>query len=238
MRTAYNINAHRKYYGRIELSVQCVVCGIHFNTYYPLKKTCSEKCSREHRMQNAREKAKEKYITNPEVRRRQKERKQTEEYKRADRDRAKKRREMGIDTQTLHPEKSRGYQQTYYYKHREQCISRSRACAKRNPESIKRGSLKRKNIEKGLKLTLPSIEVIKHRINLFGGCCYCDGKKTITLEHLKPISKGGTHARENLLGACRSCNSSKQNKDFKVWFRKQKFYTPEREIEITKACKG
>src|ERR1044071_9997283 len=37
-------------------------------------------------------------------------------------------------------------------------------------------------------------------------------KGSVTLEHLTPLSRGGTHTPDNLRIACRSCNSRKHNK--------------------------
>lgn len=44
-------------------------------------------------------------------------------------------------------------------------------------------------------------------------CCYCnrivkDGA-VLTLEHIVPLSKGGTWSADNLLTACESCNQGK-----------------------------
>jgi 5-methylcytosine-specific restriction endonuclease McrA len=49
-------------------------------------------------------------------------------------------------------------------------------------------------------------------------CCYCGGPYQ-ALDHMWPISKGGSHDPSNLVPACQSCNSSKGRKhllDF-VW---------------------
>jgi uncharacterized protein (TIGR02646 family) len=48
----------------------------------------------------------------------------------------------------------------------------------------------------------------------FGCCAYCRRillLKEITIDHLKPLSKGGTNDLDNLRGACRQCNSRKGN---------------------------
>lgn len=47
-------------------------------------------------------------------------------------------------------------------------------------------------------------------------CCYCgasveDGVK-LTLDHLKPHSKGGSNAETNLVTCCLKCNSSRGNR--------------------------
>ena len=49
-----------------------------------------------------------------------------------------------------------------------------------------------------------------------GHCWYCgltlDPFNTFTLDHVVPQSQGGTNAVENLVAACKSCNSSKGQK--------------------------
>ena len=63
-------------------------------------------------------------------------------------------------------------------------------------------------------------------------CCYCGQAKKLTIEHFKPISKFGELTANNVLPACPSCNSSRGNRDFSTWFKRQPFYTPEREAKI------
>jgi len=43
-------------------------------------------------------------------------------------------------------------------------------------------------------------------------CVYCGEKKPLTMDHIIPVSKGGFHIKENIVPACRSCNSRKNNK--------------------------
>ena len=46
-------------------------------------------------------------------------------------------------------------------------------------------------------------------------CRYCDvslTKKTLTLDHVRPISKGGPHTYANIVAACQSCNFSKHDR--------------------------
>lgn len=40
-------------------------------------------------------------------------------------------------------------------------------------------------------------------------CQYCGTKKDLTLDHLIPRARGGTHAWENLVTACKKCNAKK-----------------------------
>ena len=89
-----------------------------------------------------------------------------------------------------------------------------------------------KEVYDGAKAAGFDVKTIRKRMNIFKGCCYCGTKEKLTMEHLMPISKGGDHSENNLFGACFSCNSSKQDRDFKEWYRKQSFYDKKREYNI------
>lgn len=54
----------------------------------------------------------------------------------------------------------------------------------------------------------------------FYKCKWCGkqlDRNTCTVDHIIPLSKGGTNWVSNLVPACRPCNSSKQAKDWKQW---------------------
>lgn len=51
-------------------------------------------------------------------------------------------------------------------------------------------------------------------------CNYCGSKKHLATDHLIPRKKGGLDIGENLVLACRSCNSSKSDKDLIEWMNK------------------
>lgn len=48
-------------------------------------------------------------------------------------------------------------------------------------------------------------------------CSYCGATERIEIDHVIPLSRGGTHAEENLTSACRSCNASKGNRLLAEW---------------------
>lgn len=70
-------------------------------------------------------------------------------------------------------------------------------------------------------------------------CAYC-GKpiegRNINQEHVIPRIAGGCYVPENIIPACTSCNSSKSKFDFLEWYRKQPFYSAEREKRIIEYC--
>lgn len=58
---------------------------------------------------------------------------------------------------------------------------------------------------------------IKEILSVFKNkCAYCK-KPAETIDHVVPLTKGGTNNPTNLVPACFSCNSSKGNKDIWQW---------------------
>jgi disulfide oxidoreductase YuzD len=53
-------------------------------------------------------------------------------------------------------------------------------------------------------------------------CSYCGSRYKLSLDHLIPRMKKGSDAPENLVLACRSCNSSKGSRDLMKWCNEKK----------------
>jgi 5-methylcytosine-specific restriction endonuclease McrA len=66
----------------------------------------------------------------------------------------------------------------------------------------------------------------KIKIHNGGHCSYCGSKENIAVDHLIPRVKGGGDAGDNLIPACRSCNSSKGGQDLMEWYEKKKDFPP------------
>ncbi|MDD4538806.1 MAG: HNH endonuclease signature motif containing protein [Lentisphaeria bacterium] len=58
----------------------------------------------------------------------------------------------------------------------------------------------------------------KYKIGM-NACCYCGSVDDLSVDHLIPRKKLGTDLSENLIAACRSCNSSKRERDMLSWLR-------------------
>lgn len=72
-------------------------------------------------------------------------------------------------------------------------------------------------------------------IRFFGNeCAYCGSKDKMTYDHFHPFSKGGDFMKGNIVPACGSCNSSKNNTPFDEWYQKKKFYDEKRRIKVLK----
>lgn len=79
----------------------------------------------------------------------------------------------------------------------------------------------------------------KEAVIFFGGeCAYCGHTmrkgERLTRDHLVPVSCGGLTIQSNIVPACSSCNSSKQDYEWREWFMKQAFFSQERMNRIFK----
>ena len=50
-------------------------------------------------------------------------------------------------------------------------------------------------------------------------CVYCGSRQSLTIDHLVPRIRGGSDEADNLVYACRRCNSSKGGRDLVEWMR-------------------
>lgn len=73
----------------------------------------------------------------------------------------------------------------------------------------------------------------KYIVHYFNNeCAYCGKKEKLTFEHVVPFSKGGSFGKENIIPACPTCNSSKNDLDYDHWYKNQSFYDETREQKI------
>ena len=57
-------------------------------------------------------------------------------------------------------------------------------------------------------------------------CCYCGSREFLSVDHLIPTKRGGANAGDNLVWACRSCNSSKCARDALEWLAERNEFPP------------
>lgn len=71
--------------------------------------------------------------------------------------------------------------------------------------------------------------VIRARFAQFDNCCaYCGAAGDMQIEHVVPISKGGTHAIGNIVPSCQACNYSKREHEVERWYRAQPQFSEKR----------
>lgn len=70
---------------------------------------------------------------------------------------------------------------------------------------------------------------LRQRFAQFGNtCAYCGTGGDLHIEHVVPISRGGTHTLGNVLPACQRCNYSKRAQDVSAWYLSQPFFSQPR----------
>lgn len=96
-------------------------------------------------------------------------------------------------------------------------------------------SKRRKAVLKGsIGLQLRGCQV-KARFAEFNNlCAYCGQGGKLHIEHVVPISQGGTHVLGNIVPACQSCNFSKAAKEVENWYCAQPFFCKKRWAKIRK----
>ncbi len=90
-------------------------------------------------------------------------------------------------------------------------IIRSRLYKGLNEKTMATGQLAE---DEKLKLFLPQ------------ACCYCGSEQQLEVDHLIPTKRGGKNKGENLIWACRTCNSSKGSKDMLEWLNEKGQFPP------------
>jgi 5-methylcytosine-specific restriction endonuclease McrA len=57
----------------------------------------------------------------------------------------------------------------------------------------------------------------------WGGCAYCGATdEALQRDCVLPISRGGRYTLDNIVPACRSCNTSKWNAEVTGWLRRRR----------------
>lgn len=114
----------------------------------------------------------------------------------------------------------------YYQRHKKRLLTRNKLWNKNHPKNLNAATLryKKKYPEKN------SYHSMKHRIKNFKAegsysieewnllkkqygniCCFCKQKVKLTIDHIIPLSKGGTNFISNIQPLCGPCNSRKFN---------------------------
>lgn len=127
-------------------------------------------------------------------------------------------------------ELGREQRRNYYSKHKDEMNARVRDnyaqnktergeqiknWKKANPLKVKLMSIQRRATKRGARGFATDAQ-IQARIDLFGGlCAYCGEREYEHLDHVIPLSRGGTCWPSNIRPACSFCNLSKGDR---VWF--------------------
>lgn len=84
----------------------------------------------------------------------------------------------------------------------------SSAFASRHPGRVRANTARQRARRRGSMVAQFSAEQLAQRLSMWPGCWMCGGPKE-SVDHVKPLSKGGAHILSNLRPACGRCNSVK-----------------------------
>lgn len=101
-----------------------------------------------------------------------------------------------------------------------------------NREKFKIWAHKRRALHNKLLITLTPEQWEKIKSHFDNKCAYCGKEKQLTMDHFIPLTKLGEFTHNNIIPACKSCNSSKYNKDFSEWYPTYRYYSKKREKKI------
>jgi len=158
---------------------------------------------------------------------------------------AKRNKQWRQDNKEIIAEKTKQYQQDikehltkyrkqYRQEHLEICVKYGKQYRQDNKEEFRMHKQRRRARERLLPHTLTVLqwESIKEHFN--NKCVYCGQTEKLTIEHFVPVSKFGELTINNIIPVCSSCNSSKGNRLFSVWYPMQPYYNKKREQKILK----
>ena len=148
----------------------------------------------------------------------------------------KENRERILDYSRQYHEENRDsiieYQKEYRAKNKLRIRTLKKEYKKRNKELVKMEKQRRKHKLRGLPRTLTVQQWANIQKDFGNACCYCGKKKELEKEHFIPLKNGGEFTHNNIIPSCKSCNSSKSDRDFFEWYRKYKYYDKNREKAI------
>jgi 5-methylcytosine-specific restriction endonuclease McrA len=108
----------------------------------------------------------------------------------------------------------------YYQDNIEHCKAVSRKWAKEHPQEVRVMQQRRRSREMNAEIVdltaeqwMEILESYEYR------CAYCGEIKKLTQDHVIPASRGGNYTKSNIVCACRSCNSSKNDKTVEEWIK-------------------
>jgi 5-methylcytosine-specific restriction endonuclease McrA len=117
----------------------------------------------------------------------------------------------------------------WYRENREYVLANSAQWRKDNPEQYKKSLRNWRQNNKQRKIELEHRRRARKQDNavynispkdlrkLLGPCSYCGLQKEPTMDHVIPISRGGSHGIGNLVPCCLSCNTTKNNRTVMEW---------------------
>ncbi len=133
---------------------------------------------------------------------------------------APKRAERQRAWRKAHPEKVREWSRDWQRRNPEKKRESVRRANAKNPAAKAARQLKRRGLLRGPGMS--SAEWRQLVASYSGLCAYCSGGGPLEIEHIVPVSRGGEHGPDNIVPACRSCNSRKHARPLLVFLAERR----------------
>lgn len=146
-------------------------------------------------------------------------------------------------------EKSRQYSREYRDANASQVRETLRRWREHNRDKIRHNSRCRNALQRAARrhaLYPVTRQQIDTRFALWSNrCAFCGvdashqrnhGRDRLAVEHVLALTKGGLDEASNIIPACTSCNSSKNNSPVEAWYRRQPFFSELRWWKIQRHC--
>lgn len=89
---------------------------------------------------------------------------------------------------------------------------------RRNPQRKRDGEARRRARKNGADVREFTDQQWRRMVDRYRGCChYCGDHTTLTQDHVIPLFRGGRHSTGNIVPACGTCNSSKNDRLIVEW---------------------
>ena len=132
-----------------------------------------------------------------------------------------RRRAYAREYYAAHPEPAKANVRLWAKSHREQSNRSKRRWAQANPEYLQMNRERYRAASVGAEGSGYTAEQWSVVLSLWSSsCCYCArsfANTPNTIDHIVPLTAGGSHFSWNLAPACKSCNSSKGNNLLADW---------------------
>lgn len=128
-------------------------------------------------------------------------------------------------------------QKKYYEENKNEILDNNRKWAKANPEVVRKigqeYEARKNSVEHSLTLDQWE-EILKHYNS---SCAYCGMAEATHLnrygerlhqDHVVPLKSGGPYSYDNIVPACKSCNSSKSDRELIKWYENYEHYDKDR----------
>lgn len=120
-----------------------------------------------------------------------------------------------------HREQRAEYSRQYYEAHCEKQRQLHHQWQKANPNKVRDAGRRRRARKSGVTVGPVDGAAIYELYN--HTCIYCGATEDLALDHIVALDVGGAHCEDNLVVACRRCNSSKRTRPLEEWLQTQPY---------------